>query len=52
VFRALVSGTLEQLRKKLRCPVNTIMREIDDAVAQFFVQALQLDDVSLQREWM
>jgi len=38
--------------KKLRCPVNTIMREIDDAVAQFFVQALQLDDVSLQREWM
>ena len=52
VFRALVSGTLEQLRKKLRCPVNTIMQEIDDAVTQFFVQALQLDDLSLQRERM
>jgi len=32
--------------------VNAIMREIDDAVTQFFVQALQLDDLSLQRERM
>lgn len=50
VFRALVSGTLTQLRRKLGCPVKQIMDLIDERVTQFFVQALQLDAITLQRE--
>ena len=50
IFRAIISGTLQQLQKTLGCTVEGIMQIIDQRVEDFFVQSLQLDAFTLQLE--
>ncbi len=50
IFRAIISGTLNELRKTLGCSVDTIMLAIDNRVHEFFIQSLQLDTFTMQLE--
>ena len=50
IFRAIISGTLNELRKTLGCSVNTVMLAIDKRVHEFFIQSLQLDTFTMQLE--
>ena len=51
IFRAIISGTLYALQKKLGCRVDVIMQTIDKRVNEFFIQSLQLDAFTLQLEY-
>ena len=51
LFRAIISGTLEDLRNKFGNSTDTIMSEIDNRVNDFFRQALQLDTFTLKMEF-
>jgi hypothetical protein len=51
IFRAIISGTLHALQKKLGCRVDVIMQTIDKRVNEFFIQSLQLDTFTLQLEY-
>ena len=50
LFRALISGTLHGMEKKLGCSVEAIMQTIDDRIQDFFVQSLQLDTFTMRLE--
>ena len=43
LFRAIISGTLDELGETLGCSVEALMMAIDDRVNRFFEQSLQLD---------
>ncbi|MBL3590150.1 MAG: hypothetical protein JMN24_10210 [gamma proteobacterium endosymbiont of Lamellibrachia anaximandri] len=51
IFRAIISGTLNELRKSLGCSVSTVMLAIDKRVHEFFIQSLQLDTFTMQLEY-
>ncbi len=51
LFRALISGTIEEFKKKLGETAGVIMAAIDDRIGEFFVQALQLDAFTLEMEF-
>ncbi len=50
IFRAIISGTLNELRRALGCSVDTVMLAIDNRVDKFFIQSLQLDTFTMQLE--
>lgn len=50
IFRAIISGTLNELHTKLGCSVNTVMLAIDKRVHEFFIRSLQLDSFTMQLE--
>jgi SRSO17 transposase len=50
IFRAIISGTLSELRKNLGCSVKTIMLAIDERIHEFFVRSLQLDSFTMLLE--
>ena len=50
LFRALIHHGLSGIKHQLGCPVEQIMEAIEVHINQFFVQALQLDRLTLQRE--
>ena len=50
IFRALISGTLHGMEKKLGCSVEAIMQTIDNRIQDFFVQSLQLDTFTMRLE--
>ncbi len=50
IFRAIVSGTLDDLETTLGCSVDTIMSAIDDRIHAFFVCSLQLDVFTMRLE--
>lgn len=50
IFRALVAGTLKSMRTKLTCGVAEVMAKLDERVTRFFVQALQLDAMTMKLE--
>jgi len=51
MFRAIISGTLHDFKKKLGCSVESIMQIIDERINDFFVQSLQLDVFTLRLEY-
>jgi len=51
LFRAIISGALGDLRNVLGCPVDTVMKTIDERVNEFFVRSLQLDAFTLRLEY-
>lgn len=51
IFRAIITGSLHELQKKLGCPVESIMQVVDERVNDFFTQSLQLDAFTLQLEY-
>lgn len=51
IFRAIITGSLHGLQKKLGCSVDSIMQVIDERVSDFFIQSLQLDVFTLQLEY-
>ena len=50
VFRAVISGTLRGMEKKLDCSVETLMQIIDQRIHDFLVQSLQLDAMTMRLE--
>ena len=50
MFRAVISGTLESLGDELGCAAQTAMKRIDLGINDFFIQSLQLDDLTLRFE--
>lgn len=50
IFRAILSGTLYDLQKKLGCSADLILQTIDERVKEFFVRSLQLDAFTLRLE--
>ena len=50
MFRAVISGTLESLGDELGCAAQTAMKIIDLGINDFFIQSLQLDDLTLRFE--
>ena len=50
IFRAVVSGTLDDLKETLGCSVDTIMSAIDERIQAFFVCSLQLDVFTMRLE--
>jgi len=51
LFKAIISGTLEKLKKQFGKSTEEIMNAIDDRVNDFFQQALQLDSFALKMEF-
>jgi len=51
IFRAIISGTLAELRTTLGCPVDTVMLAVDKRIHEFFVRSLQLDTFTMQLEY-
>ena len=51
LFRAVVSGTLDELGETLGCSVEALMMAIDDRVNRFFEQSLQLDVFTMRLEF-
>lgn len=51
LFSALINGTLEGFKKTIGETTEEIMKAIDNRVSNFFIQALQLDVFTLQREF-
>ena len=51
IFRAIISGTLNQLQATLGCSVDTVMLAIDNRVHEFFVRSLQLDAFTMRLEY-
>ncbi len=50
ILRAIISGTLNELRRAIGCSVDTVMLAIDNRVDKFFIQNLQLDTFTMQLE--
>ena len=50
MFRAVITGALDELKTLLGDAVTLIMETIDRHVQRFFVQALQLDPHTLRLE--
>ncbi|SFM11578.1 transposase, partial [Nitrosomonas communis] len=50
LFRALIHDGLSGIKHQLGCSVEQIMEAIEAHINQFFVQALQLDHLTLQQE--
>jgi hypothetical protein len=51
IFRAIISGTLNELQAMLGCSVGTVMLAIDKRVHEFFIRSLQLDAFTMQLEY-
>ena len=51
LFRAVISGTLDELGETLGCSVEALMMAIDDRVNRFFEQSLQLDVFTMRLEF-
>ena len=51
LFRAIISGTLDELGETLGCSVEALMMAIDDRVNRFFEQSLQLDVFTMRLEF-
>ena len=51
LFRAIISGTLNQLEATLGCSVDTTMLAIDKRVHEFFIRSLQLVVYTLRLEY-
>ena len=51
IFRAIISGTLNELQATLGCSVDTLMLAIDKRVTEFFIRSLQLDTFTMQLEY-
>ena len=50
LFRALIHEGLSGIKRQLGCSVEQIMETIEAHINQFFMQALQLDYLTLQQE--
>ena len=50
IFRAIISGTLDELGDILGCSAECLMRAFDEKVNQFFTQSLQLDVYTMRLE--
>jgi len=51
IFRAIISGTLNDLNSILGCTVDTVMQAIDKKIQDFFIRSLQLDVFTLRLEY-
>ena len=51
IFRAIISGTLNELQATLGCSVDTVMLAIDKRIHEFFVRSLQLDAFTMRLEY-
>ncbi len=51
LFRAIISGTLNELEETLGCSVDTVMLAIDKRVQEFFIHSLQLDVFTMRLEY-
>ncbi len=51
IFRAIISGILNELHTKLGCSVDTVMLAIDKRVHEFFIRSFQLDSFTMQLEY-
>jgi len=51
IFRSIISGALNDLRRRLGCSKEMIMETIDEYVNAFFVRSLQLDAFTLSLEY-
>jgi hypothetical protein len=51
LFRAIISGTLNELQETLGCSASTVMRAIDKRVHEFFIRSLQLDAFTMRLEY-
>jgi SRSO17 transposase len=51
IFRAIITGTLRDLKNSLGCSASAVMEAIDKRVHNFFVQSLQLDTFTLNLEY-
>ena len=51
LFRAIISGTLDELGETLGCSVEALMMAIDDKMNLFFERSLQLDVFPMQLEF-
>ena len=51
IFRFIITGAIEQFREKLGNQVELITDEIEKKVESFFIQSLQLDEMTLQLEF-
>lgn len=51
IFRAIISGTLNELETMLGCSAKTVMSAIDEQVKEFFVRSLQLDVFTMRLEY-
>jgi hypothetical protein len=51
IFRAIISGTLTELRATLGCSVDSVMLAVDKRIQEFFVRSLQLDTFTMQLEY-
>jgi len=51
LFRAIISGTLNELQATLGCSVDTVMLAIDKRIHEFFVRSLQLDVFTMRLEY-
>jgi hypothetical protein len=51
IFRAIISGSLNELSSTLGCAVDSIMEAIDKRIQEFFVRSLQLDSFTMQLEY-
>ena len=51
LFRAIISGTLNELQKTPGCSAGTVMRAIDKRVHAFFIRSLQLDAFTMRLEY-
>jgi len=51
IFRAIISGTLNELHATLGCSIDTVMLAIDKRVQAFFICSLQLDTFTMRLEY-
>lgn len=51
IIQAIISGTLDDLKKTLGCTVDTVMLAIDRRIREFFIRSLQLDSFTMQLEY-
>lgn len=51
IFRAIISGTLDELQKTLGCSANAIILAIDKRIREFFIRSLQLDAFTMRLEY-
>ncbi|MCU7814394.1 MAG: hypothetical protein KZQ89_03425 [Candidatus Thiodiazotropha sp. (ex Lucinoma kastoroae)] len=51
IFRAIISGTLNELQTTLGCSTENVMLAIDKRVPEFFIRRLQLDVFTMRLEY-
>lgn len=51
LFRAIITGTLREIKKELGCSVKSVMDAIDQRVEEFFIRSLQLDAFTMNLEY-